>query len=199
MSRVLIVEDDLDVRDWIAHCMLQDGDEIRGVTDGRRLRALHADEPDYRPDLVLMDYALPDTDGVALLAELHGFWPDVPAVFVTVQWTGEIIERIARHRLRAHRQAVQPRRPARGRAPGAGDDGGARGEPGAPARPGSVRGVLRAGGLPRPAGGDPGQRARARLAGGRRRRRLAGRHRLAALGGRGRHRRLRPVVGRLRS
>jgi DNA-binding response OmpR family regulator len=95
MSRVLIVEDDLDVRDWIAHCMLHDGYELRGVPDGRRLRALHEELPDYRPDLVLMDYALPDTDGVELLAELHGFWPDVPAVFVTVQWTGEIIERIA--------------------------------------------------------------------------------------------------------
>jgi DNA-binding NtrC family response regulator len=96
MSRVLIVEDDVDVRDWIAHCMLHDGDEIRGVPDARRLRTLHEEEPGYLPDLVLMDYALPDTDGVALLAELHGFWPDVPAVFVTVQWTGEIIERIQR-------------------------------------------------------------------------------------------------------
>ena len=96
MSRVLIVEDDVDVRDWIAHCMLHDGDEIRGVPDGRRLRTLHEEEPGYLPDLVLMDYALPDTDGVALLAELQGFWPDVPAVFVTVQWTGEIIERIER-------------------------------------------------------------------------------------------------------
>ena len=94
MSRVLIVEDDVDVRDWIAHCMLQDGYELRGVTDARRLRSLHEDEPDYQPDLVLMDYALPDTDGVTLLEELHTFWPDVPAVFVTVQWTGEIISRI---------------------------------------------------------------------------------------------------------
>src|SRR6478735_4058108 len=95
MSRVLIVEDDADVRDWIAHCMLTDGHEIRGVPSGAALRALRADEPDYRPDLVLMDYALPDTDGVTLVAELHGLWPDVPAVFVTVQWTGEVIERIA--------------------------------------------------------------------------------------------------------
>lgn len=95
MSRVLIVEDDLDVRDWIAHCMLHDGHELRGVTDAGRLRSLHEEEPDYRPDLVLMDYALPDTDGVELLAEVHGFWPDAPAVFVTVQWTGEIIDRIA--------------------------------------------------------------------------------------------------------
>ena len=96
MSRVLIVEDDVDVRDWIAHCMLHDGDEIRGVPDGRRLRALHQEEPGYLPDLVLMDYALPDTDGVALLEEAHLIWPDLPAVFVTVQWTGEIIDRIQR-------------------------------------------------------------------------------------------------------
>ena len=94
MARVLIVEDDPDVRDWIAHCLLSDGYELRGVADRAALNALRAEVPDYRPDLVLMDYALPDTDGVALLAELHEFWPDVPAVFVTVQWTGEIISRI---------------------------------------------------------------------------------------------------------
>jgi DNA-binding response OmpR family regulator len=78
MSRLLIVEDDLDVRDWIAHCMLQDGYELRGIPDGRRLRALHDEQPDYRPDLVLMDFTLPDTDGATLLSELHGYWPGVP-------------------------------------------------------------------------------------------------------------------------
>lgn len=94
MARVLIVEDDSDVRDWIAHCLLREGHELRGVPDGARARALVGDEPDYRPDLILMDYALPDTDGVTLLAKLEDGWTDVPAVFVTVQWTGQVIERI---------------------------------------------------------------------------------------------------------
>ena len=94
MARVLIVEDDSDVRDWIAHCLLREGHELRGVPDGARTRALVVSEPDYRPDLVLMDYALPDTDGVSLLAELDRLWSGVPAVFVTVQWTGQVIERI---------------------------------------------------------------------------------------------------------
>ncbi|RYJ00173.1 MAG: response regulator [Actinomycetales bacterium] len=95
VARVLIVEDDSDVRDWIAHCLLREGHELRGVPDAARTRALREDEPDYRPDLVLMDYALPDTDGVSLLGELEAEWTGVPAVFVTVQWTGEIIKRIA--------------------------------------------------------------------------------------------------------
>lgn len=94
MARVLIVEDDSDVRDWIAHCLLREGHELRGVSDGARAKALVADEPDYRPDLVLMDYALPDTDGVTLLGQLDRDWDGVPAVFVTVQWTGQVIERI---------------------------------------------------------------------------------------------------------
>lgn len=95
MARVLIVEDDIDVRDWIAHCLLRDGYELRGVPDGAGARALTHDEPGYRPDLVLMDYALPDTDGVTLIGELAVEWPGVPAVFVTVQWTGQVIDQIA--------------------------------------------------------------------------------------------------------
>jgi DNA-binding NtrC family response regulator len=105
VARVLIVEDDSDVRDWIAHCLLRDGHELRGVPDRARLRDLRADEPDYRPDLVLMDYALPDTDGVTLLGELGADWPDVPAVFVTVQWTGQVIERIERT---GHERVAKP-------------------------------------------------------------------------------------------
>jgi DNA-binding NtrC family response regulator len=105
MARVLIVEDDADVRDWVAHCMLPEGHELRGVSDAHGFRALHAQEPDYRPELVLMDYALPDLDGVELLAEIEALWPDVGAVFVTVQWTGEIIDRIERT---GHERVAKP-------------------------------------------------------------------------------------------
>jgi DNA-binding response OmpR family regulator len=100
-----VVEDDAEVRDWIAHCMFPDGHELRGVSSAAAVRQLVADEPDYRPDLVLMDYALPDTDGVALIDELHTCWPGLPAVFVTVQWTGEIIDRIERT---GHERVAKP-------------------------------------------------------------------------------------------
>jgi DNA-binding response OmpR family regulator len=105
VARVLIVEDDSDVRDWIAHCLLHEGHELRGVPDGARALGLRDAEPAYRPDLVLMDYALPDTDGVELLTELAAAWPGLRAVFVTVQWTGEIIARIERT---GHERVAKP-------------------------------------------------------------------------------------------
>ena len=119
-------------------------------------------------------------------------------MFVTVQWTGEIIERIERT---GYERIAKPFNPDDLRA-AARRALATSGEPGVTRVRlldlGSVRGVLRAGGLPRSAGGGPRQRARARLAGGRRRRRLAGGHRLAALAGRRRRRCLRPVLGGLR-
>jgi len=93
MPRVLVVEDDTEVRDWLAHCLLRDGHEVRGVADAAQARACAA-EPGYRPDLILMDYALPDGDGVTLLEDLRAAWPSAAAVFVTVQWSGQVIERI---------------------------------------------------------------------------------------------------------
>jgi DNA-binding response OmpR family regulator len=96
MSRILLVEDDRDVADWIVHCLHGDGHEVRSVSDGASARALTARADGYRPDVVVMDYALPDTDGVVLLGELEEAWPGLGAVFVTVQWTGEVIARIER-------------------------------------------------------------------------------------------------------
>lgn len=85
--------------------MLGDGHELRGVPSAAGLRDLREAEPDYRPDLILMDYALPDLDGVALLDEVEAYWPGLVAVFVTVQWTGEIIERIERT---GHERVAKP-------------------------------------------------------------------------------------------
>ena len=94
MARVMVVEDDEDVGDWIAYCLRQDHHEIVGVPSSEE--ALHrlrggAAAP---PDLVVLDYALPGIDGVDLLEELRGTDPDLPALFVTVQWTGKTLQRI---------------------------------------------------------------------------------------------------------
>jgi DNA-binding NarL/FixJ family response regulator len=42
-----------------------------------------ADDPDARPDVLLVDYSLPDTDGVALMQAVHARWPACCAVLLS--------------------------------------------------------------------------------------------------------------------
>lgn len=95
MARVMVVEDDEDVGDWIAYCLRQDDHEIVAVLSSEEaLARLRGGEAAASPDLVVLDYALPGIDGVDLLEALHGTDPDLPALFVTVQWTGKTLQRI---------------------------------------------------------------------------------------------------------
>jgi len=93
VARVMVVEDDTDVGDWIAYCLRQDDHEIEAVASSEEALASlgNATSP---PDLVVLDYALPGIDGVDLLERLRGTDPDLPALFVTVQWTGKTLQRI---------------------------------------------------------------------------------------------------------
>lgn len=95
MARVMVVEDDEDVGDWIAYCLRQDDHEIVAVLSSEEaLARLRGGEAAASPDLVVLDYALPGIDGVDLLEALRGTDPDLPALFVTVQWTGKTLQRI---------------------------------------------------------------------------------------------------------
>ncbi len=92
MAVVMVVEDDMDVREWIARCVEQDGHTVVQAVDAPAALDLWAGG--QSADVVLLDYALPGVDGVTLLDRLRETTPALPAVFVTVQWAGQIIERI---------------------------------------------------------------------------------------------------------
>lgn len=95
MARLLVVEDDMDVREWVAHCVRQDGHTVVPCVSAEEALAQWADlSPEI--DAVLLDYALPGLNGVELFNRLRDLRPDLAAVFVTVQWTGQVIESIAR-------------------------------------------------------------------------------------------------------
>jgi CheY-like chemotaxis protein len=91
--RILVVEDDPDVAEWVVHCVSGPGREVRSVDDAVGTRALWSEG--YVADLILLDYDLPGLDGVALLAEARGHWPAAAYVFVTVQYAEPVLERIA--------------------------------------------------------------------------------------------------------
>jgi two-component system, OmpR family, response regulator len=87
-TRVLIVEDDRDVRETVAEYLGSHGYEVAQAADGQAMRkALER----AVPELVLLDVRLPGEDGLALarwLRERH----DVAIIMVTA--SGEVIDRV---------------------------------------------------------------------------------------------------------
>ncbi|WP_051713247.1 response regulator [Spirillospora albida] len=92
MARLLVVEDEGDVRELLVRHVRQDGHHVMAA--GSAGEALTAVEYHGLPDAAVIDYDLPDMDGVQLLERLRAVRPTLPAVFVTVMWTGDVIARI---------------------------------------------------------------------------------------------------------
>jgi two-component system phosphate regulon response regulator OmpR len=87
-GRVLIVEDDREVRETVADYLSSHGYEVGQAADGAAMRAALAKE---MPELVLLDVRLPGEDGLALarwLRERH----DVAIIMVTA--AGDVIDRV---------------------------------------------------------------------------------------------------------
>ena len=65
-NHILIVDDEPDIRNLLKDILEDEGYEIsvaKNATDARKLRRQR------RPDLVLLDIWMPDTDGITLLKE----------------------------------------------------------------------------------------------------------------------------------
>jgi CheY-like chemotaxis protein/predicted transcriptional regulator len=68
-SRVLVVDDDVDLRDGLAEVLRDLGYEVTTAGDGGE--ALAAIRTGVRPSLILLDLAMPGMDGWTFSAELH--------------------------------------------------------------------------------------------------------------------------------
>lgn len=65
MSRILLVDDDLGVREATALALVQWGHEVQGAADGQAALLIARA---WRPDLVLLDIGLPGLDGFQVAA-----------------------------------------------------------------------------------------------------------------------------------
>src|SRR5947208_1123804 len=88
--RVLVVDDDPDLAEVLCGALRYEGWEVRTAGDGA---AALAGARALRPDAVVLDVMLPDTDGYAVLRSLHEVKPDVCVLFLTARDTVE--DRIA--------------------------------------------------------------------------------------------------------
>ena len=91
MARVLLVDDDPDIRDTTALRLQVGGHEVVAVPDAdSALSETHQG----RFDVAVLDIHLPDTDGLALLRHMRADQAtrDLPVIFYTAHWSAAVAE-----------------------------------------------------------------------------------------------------------
>jgi DNA-binding NtrC family response regulator len=89
-SRILVVDDELLIRWSLSETLTAAGYAVVEGRDAAEARQALRDQ-DNRPDLVLLDYRLPDSDDLALLATIRREAPNVPVILMTAHGTEEVV------------------------------------------------------------------------------------------------------------
>jgi CheY-like chemotaxis protein len=81
-SRVLVVDDDPDIIDYLETLLEDHGYQVGSATDAAQALTVVAE---FRPDVVLIDVLMPGKSGLDLLVNLRRDerWKDLPLVVVT--------------------------------------------------------------------------------------------------------------------
>jgi DNA-binding response OmpR family regulator len=90
--RVLVVEDEPDLREIAQIVLEEDGFEVQTASDGKLGLELLLS---WDPDVVLLDMGLPVLSGEELVAAMRAEMPDPPSL-VVMSAAGTIVERAAR-------------------------------------------------------------------------------------------------------
>ena len=86
--RIVIVDDDAEIRDLTSRSLTQHGFSVSAVADGKALRRILADEP---CDLIVLDLMLPGESGLDICREIRGVL-NVPIIMLTA--LGEESDRV---------------------------------------------------------------------------------------------------------
>ena len=91
-ARVLVVEDDLEMRSLLVDLLVGEGCSVQEVSDGQEaIRLLHQDAADY--DLVITDLRMPGVDGLDLAGAVDTHPPAV--VLISAFVDGDVARRAA--------------------------------------------------------------------------------------------------------
>jgi DNA-binding response OmpR family regulator len=101
-ARVLVIDDDADIRGLVTELLERAGLSVEQAEDGRSgLRALHKTPP----DLVVLDVSMPDLDGWQTLERIRDL-SEVPVLMLTAR--GEELERVRGLQAGADDYVVKP-------------------------------------------------------------------------------------------
>ncbi len=80
MSRILIVEDDTNLRMILQNIVVQAGYSVLTAADGSEaLNHIYQDPP----QLVITDIIMPETEGIELILSLRKLFPDIPIIAIS--------------------------------------------------------------------------------------------------------------------
>lgn len=82
MFKILIAEDDVELRQLFQHVLTKNGYMVRGVSDGQE--ALEAMEQDYF-DVIISDIMMPRMDGYELVSALRNSGNQIPVLMITAK------------------------------------------------------------------------------------------------------------------
>ena len=88
-SKILVVDDDLRLRDLLNRYLGEQGFAVRAVSDAQAMDKLLAHE---RFDLMVLDLMLPGEDGLSICRRLRGTKNTIPIIMLTAK--GEDVDRI---------------------------------------------------------------------------------------------------------
>jgi len=80
--RVLVVDDEPNIAELLQMALRYEGFDVRTAGTGRKAVAAARE---FAPDAMILDWMLPDYDGLEVLAKVRAFSPDVPVIFLTAR------------------------------------------------------------------------------------------------------------------
>ena len=86
--KLLIVDDNADVRETIVQMVEADGHRVESVADGRTALAALSNR---KPDMVLVDFAMPGLNGAELIAKARETHPGLPCLLITGYWDSDAL------------------------------------------------------------------------------------------------------------
>ena len=80
MARILVVDDDPNVLDFMCTSLDRAGHQVVRVDDARQVSRLHEERP---VDLIITDLFMPERDGLQTIMEMRERFPGLPIIAVS--------------------------------------------------------------------------------------------------------------------
>lgn len=86
-ANILVLDDDTEIRELLAQVLQRSNYQVFQVKDGAGLKEAYGR---FQPDVVLLDYKLPDASGLDLLPLIKKEWPEAEVIMLTGHATYDV-------------------------------------------------------------------------------------------------------------